>query len=169
MPTRPTRTWTPIDGADEDLTEDLEIRDRTYESFGEQGLAIPTYLPEPYEAEGDPKADVALPLESARGAENVVLGEPLNANLQTASRLRARDERLRESVRERLRTDGAIEVDRVDVIVHDGTVTLSGDVDDAAQRERAVDLASRLRGVVGVEDRLRVGGGTARKVDALAK
>lgn len=156
MPMRPTRTWTPADGADDDLTEDLEIRDRTYESFGEQGLGIPTYLPEPYEVADDPKADVEGPVESTRGAERVDLGEPLNANLQTATRLHARDEQLRELVCERLRRDGAVDVDRLDVIVHDGEVTLSGDVDDADQRDQVVDAASRLRGVVDVDDRLRI-------------
>jgi osmotically-inducible protein OsmY len=46
---------------------------------------------------------------------------------------------------------------RISVVVHDGVVTLSGAVKDAATRERELNLVRRMRGVKSVNDELHVG------------
>ena len=46
---------------------------------------------------------------------------------------------------------------RISVVVHDGVVTLSGAVKDAATRERKVNLVRGMRGVKAVNDGLHVG------------
>jgi osmotically-inducible protein OsmY len=46
---------------------------------------------------------------------------------------------------------------RISVVVHDGVVTLSGTVKDAATQEREVNLVRKMRGVKSVNNELRVG------------
>ncbi|MGD0473576.1 MAG: BON domain-containing protein [Candidatus Velthaea sp.] len=46
---------------------------------------------------------------------------------------------------------------RISVVVHDGVVTLSGTVKDAATRDREVNLVRRMHAVKAVNDEVRVG------------
>jgi osmotically-inducible protein OsmY len=46
---------------------------------------------------------------------------------------------------------------RISVVVHEGVVTLSGTVKDAATRDHEVNLVRKMRGVKSVNDELRVG------------
>jgi hypothetical protein len=126
--------------------EDLPVRDRTYESFGQQGVALPTYGDEP---------------EMSRGAERVDLGEPI-AELEAPKMpsgpkgWQRRDDRIHDDVCTRLTDDGYVDATDVEVIVHQGEVILSGGVADRAQRERAIQIAESVRGVIDVISRLRV-------------
>jgi osmotically-inducible protein OsmY len=64
---------------------------------------------------------------------------------------------LRSKVTDRLGKEGSIDDDRIEVEIKDeGTVVLSGQVPDAADKEMAVRIASATDGVIRVEDRLSV-------------
>jgi len=118
---------------------DLPCRDRPYESFGQQGLALSTY------------GEVPI---AYRGAERVDLGEPvLPAGPKNWQRS---DDRIQDDLCGRLTDDSRVDASDIEVIVHHGEVTLSGTVPDRDQRERAYHLADSVRGVVDVIRRLRV-------------
>jgi hypothetical protein len=129
--------------------EDLPVRDRTYESFGQQGVALPTYADE---------------LELERGAARVDLGEPLAADTEGElprapagpKGWQRRDDRVHDDVCARLTDDGYVDASDIEVIVHQGEVILTGGVADRAQRERAIRIAESVRGVIDVLSRLRV-------------
>ena len=127
---------------------DLPVRDRTYESFGQQGVALPTYGDEP---------------ELARGAERVELGEPIADDDADAPKLpsgpkgwQRRDDRIHDDVCARLTEDGYVDASDFEVVVHHGEVALTGGVADRMQRERAIRIAESVRGVIDVISRLRV-------------
>lgn len=125
--------------------EDLPVRDRPYESFGRQGLAMPTYGDEP---------------AVERGAERVDLGEPVTPpgpSVPTGPKgWQRRDDRIHEDVCARLTDDGYVDASDIEVIVHQGEVTLSGSVREYRQRERATRIAESVRGVIDVICRVRV-------------
>jgi osmotically-inducible protein OsmY len=140
----PPRSWPyrDVDGAD------LPVRDRPYESFGQQGIALPTYGDEP---------------EAARGAERVDLGEPIAEVPADLSKTapgpkgwQRRDDRIHDDVCARLTDDGYVDASDLEVVVHHGEVVLTGGVADRVQRERAVHIAETVQGVVDVISRLRV-------------
>jgi hypothetical protein len=142
------RTWAfgDVDGEGEEPNEEPPLRDRPYESFGEQGLALPTYC------------EV---VELQRGAERVDLGEPIARPLAAAittgpKNWQRRDDRIYDDICVRLTDDGYIDATDIEVIVHQGEVTLSGRVSDPAQRARAIHIAEGVRGVVEVLSRIRV-------------
>lgn len=114
--------------------EDLPVRDRTYESFGQQGFAMPTYGPD---------------ASYGRGEVDFPVGEPLAPVSRT-------DDRLRDEICERLTDDGHVDASDVEVVVHEGEVVLSGTVTDREQRWRAEDVAAHVRGVIDVMNRIRV-------------
>ncbi|AKV02824.1 hypothetical protein AKJ09_09487 [Labilithrix luteola] len=162
------RPWPPGEPEEEDLT----IRDRTYESFGEQGLGMPTYLPESYDPDDDvnaatdvleeeePLAEAELYSEEEvpRGSERVDLGEPIAVEAPSAPRgRRRRDQRIRDELATMLSTTESLETANVEVIVHVGEITLRGTVPDENQRGRIEAMAERIRGVVAVSNDLRVG------------
>lgn len=127
---------------------ELPIRDQIYESFGQQGVALPTYAPVRYEPE-DAAEPAPLP-------PRVDLGEPIGGALRGPKGYQRSDERIREDVCERLSDDPFIDASDVDVLVHVGEVTLSGSVTDREQRRRADRLAESVRGVVDVFNHVRV-------------
>jgi hypothetical protein len=124
--------------------EDLPTRDRPYESFGQQGFAMPDHEP----ARGYPPR---------RGAERIELGEaaavPISAGPKNWQRS---DERLHDDVCAALSDDPWVDASELEVIVHHGEVTLSGSVTESRQRARAVRIAEAIRGVVDVVSRVRV-------------
>lgn len=65
------------------------------------------------------------------------------------------------SVKSRLASDDTVKAYQIDVDTNDHVVTLSGIVDSAAAKERAVTLARETRGVSSVVDNIRVGQGRA--------
>jgi osmotically-inducible protein OsmY len=65
------------------------------------------------------------------------------------------------SVKSRLAADQTVKAYQIDVDTHDHVVTLSGEVDSAVARERAVALARQTEGVNSVVDNIRVGRGSA--------
>jgi hypothetical protein len=125
--------------------EDLPVRDRPEESFGQQGVGLPTYGDEP---------------SVSRGAERVDLGEPVaptTRNPQAGPKgWQRRDDRIHDDVCAHLTADGHVDASEIEVIVHHGEVTLSGTVSDSAQRERAIHIAGNVRGVIDVVGRLRL-------------
>jgi len=118
--------------------DDEAARDRPYESFGRQGIALPTYGHGP-----------------ECGAERVELGEPVAPSSREGGNWQARDARLGDDVRAHL-SSAQIDVSDVEVIVHRGEVILSGSVRDPAERTRALQVADLVSGVVDVANRLRV-------------
>lgn len=68
----------------------------------------------------------------------------------------SRDREIRDSVQNELEWMPQVEASRIGVSVEDGAVTLSGEVDDFAQRVAAKRAALRVRGVRAVIDHLTV-------------
>ena len=120
-------------------SDDLPVRDRPDERFGEQGLAAPTYCGEPFER---------------RGAERLDLGEPVSS--RGPKGWQRRDDRIHDDVCSLLTDDSHVDASELEVIVHQGEVILSGTVEDREQRDRAIRVAESVRGVVDVVPRLRV-------------
>jgi hypothetical protein len=141
----------------DDDREDLPIRDRPYERYGQQGIAMPTYIPEPYRPEEDD-------LRHAHDAQRIELGEPISRSDDAPPPSTARgprgwrrsDERLHDEICARLTDDAEVDPSDVEVVVHEGEVSLLGTVRDRNQRERARRLAETVRGVVDVINRVRV-------------
>jgi hypothetical protein len=117
-----------------DEFEDLPVRDRPYESFGQQGFAMPTYPVDPV---------------PHRGEVDFPVGEPIRPPPRT-------NERVRDEVCERLTDDAHVDASDVEVVVHDGEVILSGTVADRDQRWRAEDVTAHVHGVIDVVNRIRV-------------
>ncbi|HYF60996.1 MAG TPA: BON domain-containing protein [Burkholderiaceae bacterium] len=68
------------------------------------------------------------------------------------------DDQLADALRERLKSFGDVDVERVRIDVEDGRVSLSGDVADDAARRMIEARVAEVLGVTGVDNRL----GTAR-------
>jgi hypothetical protein len=158
------RTWGLYNGRN-DSVENLTIYDQTYESFVEQGLAMPTYLPKRYEPGGGPfVVDIGLfsAEEPRRSTERVNFDEfvvAAAASVGISGLRRAhgeRDEQIYDDVLDRLSNDATIDGSDLEIILHEGEVTLSGSVPTAADRARAEVLADGVLGVVRVVNRLRV-------------
>jgi osmotically-inducible protein OsmY len=66
------------------------------------------------------------------------------------------DERLREDINERLTDDYAIDAGDISVEVRNGTVTLTGSVDERWMKHHVEDLVDRCSGVQDIENRLTV-------------
>jgi hypothetical protein len=141
-----------IGGRDDPDEDDLTVRDRRYESFGEQGVALATYVVPGHDAPRDHTED-----GWTRGVDGVRLGDDLGETPppRSASQV-SEDDRLQLRVCHGIAKDGALDGGALDVIVHHGAVTLGGTVADDAQRRRAVALVSGLRGVAEVIDRIRI-------------
>ena len=132
--------------------DDLTVRDRRYESFGEQGVALPTYAV-PGHAPALDHAEENI----HRGVDGVVLGDALGeATPVSESPAEAGDDRLQHRVVAHLTEDATLDDGELDVIVHHGEVTLGGTVADEEQRRRALVVARSVRGVVEVVDRIRI-------------
>ena len=72
----------------------------------------------------------------------------------------AQDPVLFRLVQKRLLEDGDLEDVAIVASVDEGVVTLSGQVPDANQRDRAVELARSIPGVVSVDSRIHVAAAT---------
>lgn len=71
---------------------------------------------------------------------------------------KAGDAAITASVNAELAKDPALSALRIDVDTASGRVVLKGSAPDAAARERATQIAQAVKGVVGVDNQLRVGG-----------
>lgn len=121
---------------------DLTLRDRPYESHGQQGLALATYGEDP---------------AMHRGAERLDLGEPVARRPPSGPKgWQRRDDRIHDDVCAHLTEDSHVDASDIEVIVHQGEVTLSGTTADREQRARAVHIADSVRGVVDVIARVRI-------------
>jgi osmotically-inducible protein OsmY len=69
---------------------------------------------------------------------------------------RRSDERIREDISDRLMENDELDPSNVSVNVEDGTVTLTGTVDDRRQKYLAEELAESVMGVQDVQNQLRV-------------
>lgn len=68
----------------------------------------------------------------------------------------AADARITAAVNAELAKDPGLSALRIDVDTRDGRVSLSGTAPDAAAKDRATRLASAVKGVTGVDNRLEV-------------
>ena len=68
------------------------------------------------------------------------------------------DAKITASVNTELAKDERLSALKIDVDTDAGRVVLEGSAPDAASRDRATELASRVDGVKGVDNRLKVGG-----------
>ncbi|MBX3185560.1 MAG: BON domain-containing protein [Labilithrix sp.] len=121
--------------------DDVPVRDRPYESFGEQGLAMPTY------AERRPVGP--------HGSSSVELGERVPSGPKGWQR---RDDRIHDDICAHLTDDGHVDARDLEVVVHQGEVVLTGTVGDRFQRRRAIWIAETVRGVIDVVNRIRIAG-----------
>ena len=123
--------------------EDLPPRDRPYESFGQQGFAMPDHAP-------------ARGYAPRRGAERIELGEAAGPVSTGPKNWQRSDERLHDDVCALLADDPWVDASELEVVVHHREVTLAGSVRDGRQRARAMAIAEATRGVVEVVSRVRV-------------
>lgn len=70
------------------------------------------------------------------------------------------DERIREDLNERLMDDDLVDARNITVEVQNGTVNLSGSVDERWEKHRVEDIADACGGVREVRNNIRVGSGT---------
>lgn len=132
--------------------DDLTVRDRRYESFGEQGVALATYA-----VPGHVPALDHAEENLRRGVDGVVLGDDIGETPPIGEGPEPTcDDRLHRRVMAQLTEDAALDDGELDVIVHHGAVTLGGTVGDDEQRRRALAVATSVRGVVEVVDRIRI-------------
>jgi osmotically-inducible protein OsmY len=68
------------------------------------------------------------------------------------------DDRIREDVNEALTQDDHVDTTHVEVIVHNGEVTLTGTIEDRPMKRLAEDVAERIVGVRDVHNHLRIRG-----------
>jgi hypothetical protein len=142
------RSWPYEYAEDSESEDDFPVRDRPYESFGQQGVAMPTYpmyggVPHAY-----------------RGTERVDLGEPIATPVAPKPSgpkgWQRRDDRIHDDVCAHLTEDGYVDPSDIEVVVHEGEVILTGTVSERRQRDRAIHIAEAVRGVVDVVSRVRV-------------
>ncbi len=103
--------------------DDVPVRDRPYESFGQQGYAMPDHVAD---AEGE------------RGAARVELGRPVVAT---------EDDRLRDAIQRLLVESTSVDSRAVYVSVEAREVTLTGTVPDEDQRGRIEAIVESVEGV----------------------
>lgn len=77
------------------------------------------------------------------------------------------DEALARAIERELSMDGSVAVDEINVATRQGTVALTGKVDNILARDRATRIAELVKGVRAVDNRLQVVPGTERTDDAL--
>ena len=68
------------------------------------------------------------------------------------------DQRIAEDVNEQLTDAPDVDASDIDVLVRDAEVTLDGTVETRAERRRVEEVAEEIRGVIFVQNRLRVRG-----------
>jgi len=74
------------------------------------------------------------------------------------------DDRIREDVNERLMDDDHVDASGITVQVKDGTVTLTGTVDERWEKHRAEDIADACSGVRDVQNNIRLASGASSSV-----
>ncbi|HEY8076863.1 MAG TPA: BON domain-containing protein [Labilithrix sp.] len=112
--------------------EDVPVRDRPYESFGEQGYAMPDHV---------------AGSERERGAARVELGRPVVAT---------DDDRLLDTILRVLSEAESLDAHAVDVFVEAREVTLNGMVADEDQRARIEAIVESVEGVAGIVNNVLV-------------
>ncbi len=93
-------------------------------------------------------AEIATGVPGVRGVANKLTVTPLGKFRDDTAIARA--------VRNALEWDAVVPDDRIDSIVRDGVVTLTGPVDYGFQRKMAADAIANLNGVVFVNNHLRI-------------
>ena len=99
------------------------------------------------------RSDV-VDLDRARDA-GARIGERVAVGASRAERL-ARNAGLTTKIKSKMALDDLVKARTIDVDTNGGTVTLSGSVESAAERDRAVQLARETDGVTSVTDRLTI-------------
>lgn len=81
---------------------------------------------------------------------------------------RRSDKRIEEDINERLTHHGGIDATHIEVLVHDGEVTLQGTVDSRRTRRMAEEVVESVSGVADVDNQLLVGEGGQRETTSTA-
>lgn len=90
-----------------------------------------------------------------RDAKDVV-GTAWVTNLLTVNERMRSDQAILNDVRFEIRTDYALDLDKIKAHVKDGKVTLTGKVDSFWEKSHAYDVASRVSGVRGVDNNVKI-------------
>lgn len=105
----------------------------------------------------DPDRDgqgAAVDVDTARDT-GARIGETVAAGANRAQLL-ARDGALTAKIKSKMALDDLVKARNIDVDTSNGVVTLRGEVESAAQRERALQLARETEGVTTVNDLLTI-------------
>jgi osmotically-inducible protein OsmY len=97
----------------------------------------------------------------------VTLAAPAGSTQADAPPQGPSDEDITRAVQRELAMDGSVAVDEIDVATRQGTVTLTGTVENILARDRATRVAELVKAVRSVDNRLQVVPGTERTDDAL--
>ena len=89
------------------------------------------------------------------GSTGARAGQPIGADSRSAAQV-ADDERIGRTIRDRFAADPDLAAAALEPDVTSGVVTVRGTVSDFAHRDRAVRLAGDVRGVVRVQNQIRV-------------
>ncbi|HEY4218283.1 MAG TPA: BON domain-containing protein [Gemmatimonadaceae bacterium] len=100
----------------------------------------------------NPRQGFSAPSEWLRGGHD----EPRGHYGRGPRGYRRSDDRIRESICDRLTVSEAVDASDMEVGVHDGIVTLSGSVEDRPQKRMAEWVAEDEPGVNDVENRLEI-------------
>ena len=89
------------------------------------------------------------------GSTGARAGQPIGTDTRSAAEA-ADDERIGRTIRERYSADPELAQAALETTVASGVVTVRGTVSGFAHRDRAVRLAGDVRGVVRVQNQIRV-------------
>ena len=132
-------------------------------AFGQQGFGQQGYRQQGFQPQGYGSPAYGRPGWGEQGWARSG-GQPGQHAGRGPRGYRRSDDRIREDVSEVLTRDPDVDATDIEIVVLEGEVTLSGDVDDRRTKRRAEDLVERCAGVNDVHNQLRVKRGLGQKV-----
>ena len=133
------------------------------QGFGQQGFGQQGYRQQGFQQQGYGSPAYGQPGWGEQGWARSG-GQPGQHAGRGPRGYRRSDDRIREDVSEVLTRDPDVDATDIEIVVLEGEVTLSGDVDDRRTKRRAEDLVERCAGVHDVHNQLRVKRGLGQKI-----
>jgi BON domain-containing protein len=133
------------------------------QAFGQQGFGQQGYRPQGFQQLGYRSPAYGQPGWGEQGWARSG-GQPGQHAGRGPRGYRRSDDRIREDVSEVLTRDPDVDATDIEIVVLEGEVTLSGEVDDRRIKRRAEDLIERCAGVSDVHNQLRVKRGLGQKI-----